>query len=150
MANYRRVNIDGDSLFKTETRKTAANLLPGTFATINASDLFAQATAVTGRMYVIDSAYHEGLKITDVVPQGHSAIGNYVEEGREMAVLCAPGTYAKDTPVTVNATGQGAVAAGTASVVGYSQDALVIAASTTEFVRIRFRAGTVAAAAATA
>jgi hypothetical protein len=35
MPRYRRVNIDGQSLYKTETRTTAAALLPGTAATIN-------------------------------------------------------------------------------------------------------------------
>ncbi|HCD6740825.1 TPA: hypothetical protein NDV29_004828 [Klebsiella pneumoniae] len=54
MARYRRVNIDGLSLYKTETRTTAADLLPGTAATINSSDEFAQATALTGRLYIID------------------------------------------------------------------------------------------------
>jgi Skp family chaperone for outer membrane proteins len=36
MPRYRRVNIDGQSLYKTETRTTAA-ALPGTAATINSS-----------------------------------------------------------------------------------------------------------------
>ena len=48
MPRYRRVNIDGQSLYKTETRTTAAALLPGTAATINSSDEFAQATALSG------------------------------------------------------------------------------------------------------
>lgn len=108
MSRYRRVNIDGKSLFKTETRVTAAALKPGTFATINDDNQFAQAAAVEGRLYVIDSAYHEGLGITDEVPAGHSAIGNYVEEAREMAVLVAAGTYSKDQAMTVNASGEAA------------------------------------------
>ena len=57
---YRRVNTDGKSLYKTETRLAAAALLPGTFAVINASDAFAQSTAATGRMYVVDVGYHQG------------------------------------------------------------------------------------------
>ena len=61
MPRYRRVNIDGQSLYKTETRTTAAALLPGTAATINSSDKFAQATALTGRLYIIDVGYHQGL-----------------------------------------------------------------------------------------
>lgn len=145
MARYRRVNIDGNSLFKTETRKAAVDLLPGTFAFISAEDTFAQATALQGRIYVIDSAYHEGLGISDVVPAGHSAIGNYVEEGRELAVLCAAGTYAKDTPIKVNASGRGAIATSdTDSVIGYSQDAVVLTGP--DFIRVRFRVGAVAAA----
>ncbi|MEN1361328.1 hypothetical protein AAIH09_31885, partial [Pseudomonas aeruginosa] len=79
MSRYRRVNIDGKSLFKTETRKTAAALYPGTFAVIDGDDEFAQADEVVGRLYVLDSAYHEGLGITDQIPAGHSAVGNYLE-----------------------------------------------------------------------
>lgn len=141
MSRYRRVNIDGQSLYKTETRLTAADLKPGTFATINGADKFAQATTVVGRMYVIDAAHHEGLGIADTVPSDHSAIGNYVEEGRELAILCAPGTYKKDTPITVNGSGQGAVGVdGTDAIVGFSQDEFTVAASTTEFIRVRMRA----------
>jgi hypothetical protein len=68
MPRYRRVNIDGQSLYKTETRTTAAALLPGTAATINSSDKFAQATALTGRLYIIDVGYHQGLTITESIP----------------------------------------------------------------------------------
>ncbi|EMP0916872.1 hypothetical protein RZM60_006199 [Pseudomonas aeruginosa] len=146
MSRYRRVNIDGKSLFKTETRKTAAALLPGTFAVINGSDLFAQASASVGRLYVIDCAHHEGLSIRDAVPVGHSAVGNYVEEGRELAVLCQAGTYKKDTPIKLGTSGQGAIASSdTDKVLGYSQDDAIIASGETDFIRIRFRVGSVAA-----
>lgn len=145
MARYRRVNIDGQSLYKTETRRTAAALLPGTFATINGSDLFAQATALKGRIYVIDNANHQGLGIRDAVPSGDSAIGNYVEEGRELAILCPAGAYKKDTPIKLGASGQGAIAsADTDSVIGYSQDNATIASGQTDFIRVRMRVGTVA------
>lgn len=147
MSRYRRVNIDGQSLYKTETRTAATDLLPGTFAVINASDEFAQAAETVGRLYVVDCAYHQGLGIRDAVPAGDSAIGNYVEEGRELAILCPAGTYAKDTPIKLGANGQGAIATDdTDTVLGYSQDDAVIAASTTDFIRVRFRVGTVAAA----
>ena len=146
MSRYRRVNIDGKSLYKTETRRTAAALLPGTFAVINDSDLFAQATELTGRIYVIDCAYHQGLGIRDAVPSGDSAVGNYVEEGRELAILCPAGTYKKDTPIKLGTNGQGAIAtADTDSVIGYSQDEAIIASGETDFIRVRMRVGTVAA-----
>ncbi|CFB70207.1 hypothetical protein N4219_09735 [Yersinia enterocolitica] len=143
MSRYRRVNIDGDSLFKTETRKTAAALYPGTLVVINGSKLFAQATTPVGRMYVLDNAYHEGLGITDQIPSGHSAIGNYLEEGREFAVRVAAGTYTKDQPITVVAGLAAAVpaAAGTYKIIGYCQDAVVTAA--VDFIRIRVRADSV-------
>ncbi|WP_338505586.1 phage cement protein [Erwinia aphidicola] len=147
MARYRRVNIDGQSLYKTETRATAAALLPGTAAVINSSDQFAQATALRGRIYIIDVAYHQGLKITEAVPAGDSAVGNYVEEGRELALLCVAGAYKKDSPIKLGTAGQFTIAtADTDTVIGYSQDEATIAASSTDFIRVRMRVGTVAAA----
>lgn len=146
-SRYRRVNIDGQSLYKTETRIAAAALLPGTAAVINSTDNFAQATALVGRIYIIDSAYHQGLTIRDAVPSGDSAVGNYVEEGREFALLCVAGAYKKDSPIKLGSNGQFTLAtADTDSVIGYSQDEATIAASTTDFIRVRTRVGTVAAA----
>ncbi|MDK2634097.1 hypothetical protein QMZ93_12205 [Pantoea stewartii subsp. indologenes] len=148
MPRYRRVNIDGQSLYKTETRATAAALLPGTAAVINDDNEFAQATALAGRLYIIEVAYHQGLKTTEAVPSGDSAVGNYVEEDRELALLCVPGTYTKDDPIKLGKNGQFTKAtADTDSVIGYSQDDATIAASTTDFIRVRMRVGTVAAGA---
>ncbi|HAT2419553.1 TPA: hypothetical protein QHO33_005063 [Citrobacter freundii] len=147
MARYRRINIDGQSLYKTETRKVAAESLPGTFVTINGDNEFAVATATVGRLYVLDPAFSEGLGITDSIPAGHSTSGNYVEEGRELAILCPAGTYAKDTPIKLGANGQGAIASSdTDTVLGYSQDAVTLTGA--DFIRVRFRVGTVATASA--
>lgn len=147
-SRYRRVNIDGQSLFRTETRTTAAALLPGTAAILNGEGEFAQATALTGRLYIIDCAYHQGLGIRDVIPEGDSAVGNYVEEGRELALLCVPGAYKKDSPIKLGAAGQFTLATDdTDAVVGYSQDEATIAAGATDFIRVRMRVGTAAAAA---
>lgn len=145
MARYRRINIDGQSLYKTETRKVAAESLPGTFVTINGDNEFAVATATVGRLYVLDPAFSEGLGITDSIPAGHSTSGNYVEEGRELAILCPAGTYAKDTPIKLGANGQGAIASSdTDTVLGYSQDAVTLTGA--DFIRVRFRVGTAATA----
>jgi hypothetical protein len=135
---YHRVNLDGDSLMKTETRKTAAALLPGTMAVINASDLFAQQATAVGRMYIMDVGYHQGLKITEANPIGDSAVGNYWEEGREYAVRVAAATVVKkDTPIKLAAGGIGAVGIeGTDVIIGYSQDAVTIGA-TADFIRVR-------------
>lgn len=136
MSRYRRVNIDGQSLYKTETRKVAANTLPGTFAFINGDDEFAVAPAGTvGRLYVIDCAYHEGLGIRDTIPEGHSAIGNYVEEARELAILMPAGVYTKDQPISVGASGRGV--AGDTDVIGWSQDDATLAEE--DFIRVRMR-----------
>ncbi|EHF0044282.1 hypothetical protein IFY18_002681 [Salmonella enterica] len=55
MSRYRRVNIDGKSLYKTETRITAAELLPGTAVTINGDGIRTFRSLVTAlpakRMY---------------------------------------------------------------------------------------------------
>jgi hypothetical protein len=144
MPRYHRVNIDGQSLFKTETRKVATGLQPGTFVVINGDDEFEQADAVVGRLYVLDSAYHEGLGIADAVPAGHSGVGNYLEEGREFAVRMAAGTYAKDDAVTVSAAGLAIpvpAAAGSYKVIGYIQDDVTTTA--VDFIRIRVRADSV-------
>lgn len=142
MSRYRRVNIDGKSI--TETRAAAAVLLPGTFVTIDVNEKFAQAAAAVGRMYVVNPAYHQGLGIRDAVPADDSAVGEYVEEGRELAILCPAGTYKKDTPIKLGANGQGAIAtADTDSVIGYSQDEATLTEA--DFIRVRMRVGTVAA-----
>ena len=145
MARYHRINIDGKSLSKTETRTVLAALLPGTLAVINAAGKFIQAAATKGRMYVIGCGEHQGLGIREAIPAGDSAVGNYVEEGREIVLLCDPGTYLKDTPIKLGLAGKGAVSAlATESVIGYSQDTFTIPAATTEFIRVRMRVGTAA------
>jgi len=137
-SRYRRVNIDGQSLYKTETRIAAAALLPGTFAVINGDNEFAQASSGTiGRLYVVDCAYHQGLGIRDQVPQGDSVVGNYVEEGRELAILVAPGTYKKDQPIAVGSNGMGA--ASNENVIGYCQENVTIQAGANDFIRVRMR-----------
>lgn len=143
MSRYRRVNIDGKSI--TETFVAATALLPGTFVTINASGKFAQAAAATGRIYVVNPAYHQGLGIRDAVPADDSTVGEYVEEDRELAILCPAGAYKKDMPIKLGANGLGAIAtADTDSVIGYSQDEATLTAA--DFIRVRMRVGTVAAA----
>lgn len=135
---YRRVNIDGLSLYKTETRLADAAILPGTFCVINGTDEFANTAVAVGRMYVADVGYHQGLTILEANPIGDSMVGNYVEEGREYAIRVAAATVvAKDTPITVTTGGLGAVGVeGTDIIVGYSQDAVTVGASP-DFIRIR-------------
>lgn len=142
-SRYRRVNLDGKSI--TETRAAKANVLPGTFVVIDADDKFAQATALTGRIYITNPAYHQGLTIRDAIPAGDSVVGEYVEEGRELAVLVPAGTYKKYSPIKLGADGKGALAsADTESVIGYSQDGVTLKYD--DFIRVRFRVGTVATA----
>lgn len=141
MARFRRINIDGKSLYKTETRPAAAAILPGTFVDIGATDLFTQITAPQGRMYVADVGYHQGLGVNDANPVGDSMVGNYVEEGREFAIRFAASTVVvKDDPITVTAGGLGLVGTeGTDVIVGYSQETVTLAAGSTDLVRIRMK-----------
>jgi len=143
MSRYRRVNIDGQSLYKTETRPVASDTKPGTFAIINNGDEFAQAASGSlGRLYVIDAAHHEGLTITDTIPAGHSAIGNYVEDGRELAVLAVAGSYKKDQPISVGSNGQ--AVGGSTNIIGFCQDDASFAEA--DFIRVRMRSSPAAAA----
>lgn len=143
MSRYNRINVDGKSI--TETRTTVGVVRPGEFVVINADDKFEKTEAAVGRMYVVNPAYHQGLSITEAIPEGDSAVGEYVEEGREIAVLCAPGSYKKDSPLKLAAGGMTIATDDTDTVIGYSQDEVDLAAI--DFIRVRFRVGTVAAAA---
>ncbi|MGR7479732.1 gp53 minor capsid family protein [Klebsiella aerogenes] len=149
MARYRRVNIDGQSLYKTETRTMAMEARPGTAVVIDSNDQFTPATELSGRLYILDCAYHQGLGIMDKVPAGDSGVGNYVEEGRELALLCGVGTYKKDTPIKLTINGGFLPATDdTDSVIGYSQDEFTVTGSDPELIRVRMRVGTAAAAGA--
>lgn len=138
MSRYNRVNLDGKSV--TETRIAATALLPGTLAVINGADKFAQATALSGRMYVINPAYHQGLSITEASPINDSAVGEYVEQGRELAILCPAGAYKKDTPIKLGTAGKGAIGVeGTDVIIGFSQDEVTLTED--DLIRVRIRAG---------
>ncbi|EHV5556856.1 hypothetical protein K0W35_003536 [Vibrio parahaemolyticus] len=145
MSRYRRVNLDGKSI--TETRTMAANTKPGTFVFIDDdSEQFIAAYEVKGRMYLINPAYHQGLGIRDEVPANDSGVGEYVEDGRELAVLCPAGNYKKDTPITMTASGTAAIGVeGEDTIIGYSQDEASLTSA--DFIRVRFRLVTAAAAA---
>ena len=144
MARFRRINIDGCSLFKTETRILAAAAFPGTAVAINpANDQFVAANGTTGargQLYVLDAAYHQGLFASDQVPANVSAVGNYLEPGREFAVRMPAGEYTKDEPVVINASGQFVslpAGAGSYNVVGYVQENDPVTLSAPDLIRIR-------------
>lgn len=150
MARYRRINIDGCSLFKTETRILGAAAYPGTAVVIDPADddKFAVGNGTVGapRLYVLDAAQTQGLGAMEQIPANVSAIGNYLEEGREFAVRMAAGTYKKDLPVYVNATGQFTLvptAAGTYRAVGTVQEEDEVTTTAVDLIRIRVQAHTV-------
>lgn len=135
---YRRINLDGKSV--TETLLVVANTLPGTLATIDSNDAFAVASAMSGRIYLMHPASHQGLGIADSIPSGDSGVGEYVEEGRELGLLCPAGAYKKDTPIKLGTSGKGAIGVeGTDVIIGYSQDEVTLTAD--DIIRVRFRSG---------
>ena len=135
---YRRINLDGKSV--TETRLAAANTLPGVLVNIDSSEKFAVVSALSGRIYVMHPASHQGLGIAEAVPSGDSGVAEYVEEGRELALLCPAGEYKKDTPIKLGADGKGAIGVeGTDVIIGYSQDEVTLTGD--DLIRVRFRAG---------
>jgi len=141
---YHRINIDGCSLFQTETRLLTVAAMPGTAVRIDpATDKFVAANGTTGvpsRLYVLDAANSQGLSVADQVPANVSAIGNYLESDREFAVLMAAGTYVKDQPVVINASGQFAslpTGTGAYNVVGYVQENDPVTISAPDLIRIR-------------
>ncbi|HBB2988747.1 TPA: hypothetical protein KAB37_002063 [Escherichia coli] len=131
MARFRRVNIDGKSV--TETAVSAAALKPGTPVKM-AAGKFAAATDTTGRIYVVNPAYHEGLGIEDAIPVGHSVVADYAEEGREFAILLPEGTYTKDAAITIGEGGFKLVASDE-PVFAFCQEAVTLEAA--DFVRVR-------------
>lgn len=136
-----RINMDGKSV--TETRRTAAALLPGSLAFINPAGFFAQYVTegkrVGRRIYVVNVDYLTGQRVAEPVPAGESAVGDYVEPGREFAMLVAGGTVvAFDSPLTPNATGGlrlGVV--GTDEIIAYSQEAYTVPAGAAQLVLVR-------------
>lgn len=131
MARFRRVNIDGKSV--TETAVSAAALKPGTPVKM-ASGKFAAATDTTGRIYVVNPAYHEGLGIEDAIPVGHSVVADYAEEGREFAILLPEGNYTKDAAITIGEGGFKLVASDE-PVFAFCQETVNLEAA--DFVRVR-------------
>lgn len=149
MARFRRINLDGKSLFKTETRVLAAAAYPGTVVVLDGDNEFAVANGTLAsqpRLYLLDEAAHEGLGCMDQIPVGHSAIGNYLEDDREFAVRMVAGTYSKDQSVYVNATGQVTLVpagAGTYRAIGYVQEQDEVTTTAVDLIRIRVQFHTV-------
>jgi len=141
---YRRVNIDGQSLYKTETYPVEAATLPGTFCILDTTTQKFQQAVTAGaakKLYIIGAAEHQGLDITEAVPIDNSAIGNLWEGGRVFAVRVAQGfTCVKDAPITLHATnGKGIVATpGTHVILGFADEAVTIdGAGGDDFVMVR-------------
>jgi hypothetical protein len=141
---YRRVNIDGQSLYKTETFPVKVATKPGTFAILDtAVNKFQIAVTADAqkKLYIIGAAEHQGLGIMDDIPANDSGIGNLWEDGRVFAVRVVQGfTCVKDAPITLHATtGYGVVGVvGTNVILGFAEEAVTISGSGgDDFVRVR-------------
>jgi len=134
---FNRINIDGVSI--TETLPCAVAINPGVFVVRNSGE-FAIATAVSGQMFVMTPANHQGLGISDAVPQDASGVAEYVQEGRELALRVGEGTYTEGQALTMSNTGV-AIAipavAGDYEVVAYVQEPLTVAAGEFDFAHVR-------------
>lgn len=149
MARFRRINLDGQSLFKTETRVLLAAAYPGTVQVINTDpEKFSVANGTVGspRLYVLDENWYEGLGCMDQIPADSTAIGNYLEDDREFAARMVAGTYKKDQSVYVNATGQVTLVPatpGTFRAIGYVQEQEEVTTTEVDLIRIRVQFHTV-------
>lgn len=139
----RRINNDGRS--NTETRIAKTALLPGSFAYINpADDNFTQAPAteaLTPPLYIINVDTIIGETADVAVKAGESAVGDYVEQGRQFAALVAAGTILKkDTPLMLHATNGtliAYVAAEGNKLLAYSQEVYTIPAGAAALALVR-------------
>lgn len=138
---YHRVNLDGLSIYQTETYPTAAANNAGKFVKIVAKKFATAVAADVGaaQLYILEVQHQTGLTILDAIPVGESAIGNYVQEGRVFAARAASGlTFKKDDPVFLTATGTiTATVAADMQPVGYSQDDVTLTQD--DFVMIRIK-----------
>lgn len=96
MFRFRRVNIDGKSI--TETYAAGEEVLPGKLVSL-VDGVFMNAIDATGRLYIVNPAYHEGKGIGDAIAAGETVVADYVEEGREFAMRLDAGKYVKDQAI---------------------------------------------------
>lgn len=141
MARYNRINLDGKSV--TETYPAAAATPVGTVLVESSGAFTAASAGDTGRLFAAHPAAHQGLGTDTSVPQGDSLVGEYLEEGREVALLLAKNnTVAKGSPVSVTTNGAIKLNADGKDIIGYAQEALVIgngASDVAQLVRVRIR-----------
>ena len=123
MARFNRVNLDGKSV--TETRTSAAAILPGTALKITA-DKFVVSTDGVGATYIANTGHLQGLGADDAIPAGDSIEGEYLETGRGVAVLVAADTVVTmDMPLEVGAGGV-FTAVGTGVAVAYAKESYTV------------------------
>ena len=125
-----RINLDGVS--KTETRVSAAAILPGSAIKI-VDNKFVQAAAAdigATQLYVANVARLQGLGALDAIPAGDSIEGEYLDNARRLALLGkAAEAWTKDAALTIGATGLFELDALAAAPVAWAQEDFTIPAT---------------------
>jgi len=105
MARFNRVNLDGKSVTETRTAATGVGVLPGSAMVITDNHFAAPAGGSSvDKLYVANTGHLQRLTADDVIPVGDSIEGEYLETGRDIAVLVAPNTVLKkDSPISLSA-----------------------------------------------
>lgn len=143
MPRYNRINLDGKSI--TETRTSAADVLPGQLMQITAGKFVVPTADAKQQLFVANVAHLQGLDAATAIPSGDSIEGEYLETGREVAALVSPTlVLVKGSPLSVAATGYliapTDITVGTGTVkspiVAYAQEALTVGAAA-ELVLVR-------------
>lgn len=136
---YNRINLDGKS--KNYTTTSLVDLLPGQVVCLDATDkaiLATEALVATGvHLYAVIG---QTLAIGETIPAGDSLTLDYMETGREFALLAPAATaLVRDKLLTVAAGQVALVVAGedAAPVRAYSVENYTVAADKAELVRVR-------------
>lgn len=89
MTVFNRVNLDGKSI--TETRTADVDIAPASALMLDGAKFtkaYSDDTDTYGGItFIANPAYLQGLGILDAIPTGDSVEGEYLETGRELAVL---------------------------------------------------------------
>lgn len=142
MTRYNRINLDGKSC--TQTVLTTAATKPGSLCKIDLTT--GKSVAVSGdvtgiALYAANVDTLSGKAAADNIEASVSAVLDYVEQGREMAILVDKTSVLKfDTPLAVSSTaGQLKVGTpGTDLIVAYSKEQYTVASANAELVHVRF------------
>ncbi|EFG1287521.1 hypothetical protein U2S04_004280 [Escherichia coli] len=140
MSRFRRVNIDGKSITETYTAKVAVK--PGELVKLDGGK-FAKATSAdvgAAQLYIVNPAFHEGKTITDAIAANETVVADYVEQGREFALLVPAAAYVKGAAIALAADGVKLFVAPSEQaapdpIIAYCQEDVTLGAE--DFIRVR-------------
>lgn len=133
---YKRINLDGKSINYTTT--SAVDLKGGQIVCLATNGLAVLATAAMvlagAKLYAVIS---QTLGLSEVIKAGDSLTLDYMQQGREFALLVTAGSVlTRDLVLTVD-TGVLKLVAASAPVKAYSVETYTVAAGKQELVRVR-------------